>query len=124
MPTPTLASAPRDARLATRAERPTRMATPRTEITEIVTGLGMLGFASLEHAITVRPALVRNVEAAHFTRLEDAFASGAHRREFVVAWTNGEVFARTWLCKHARRLVAWKPRRLHEELCGIWSHLG
>ena len=30
------------------------MATPRTEITEIVSGLGMLGFASLEHALTVR----------------------------------------------------------------------
>ena len=71
------------------------MATARTEITEIVTGLGMLGFASLEHAITVRSALVRNVETVHFERLEDAFAQGTHRREFVVAWANGEAFARS-----------------------------
>ncbi len=71
------------------------MATPRTEITEIVTGLGMLGFASLDHAITVRPALVHNVEAAHFERLEAAYERGEHRREFAVSWANGEVFARS-----------------------------
>ena len=44
--------------------------------------------------------------------------------EMVLLESGGEVFARTWLCKHARRLVAWKPLRLHDELSGIWSHLG
>jgi hypothetical protein len=71
------------------------MATPRTEITEIVTGLGMLGFASLDHAITVRPALVRNVEAAHFARLEAEYANGAFGAEFAIAWANGAAFARS-----------------------------
>lgn len=71
------------------------MATPRTEITEIVSGLGMLGFASLEHAITVRPALLHNVDAQNFARLEAAFGAGEHRTEFAIAWANGEVFARS-----------------------------
>ena len=71
------------------------MPTPRTEITEIVTGLGLLGFGSLEHAITVRPALVHNVGASHFERLEAAYAHGGHRREFEVAFENGAVFARS-----------------------------
>ena len=79
------------------------MATPRTEITEIVSGLGMLGFSSLEHALTVRPALVHNVGPAQFARLEAAFAAGEHRTEFAVAWANGEVFARS--ADHRRR--AW-----------------
>jgi hypothetical protein len=40
--------------------------------------------------------------------------------EMVLLESGGETFARTWLCKHARRLVSWKPRRLHDELSGIW----
>lgn len=71
------------------------MPTPRTEITEIVTGLGLLGFGTLEHAITVRPALVHNVGPVHFERLEAAWAEGSHRREFAVAFENGAVFARS-----------------------------
>jgi hypothetical protein len=40
--------------------------------------------------------------------------------KMVLLESGGETFARTWLCKHARRLVSWKPRRLHDELSGIW----
>lgn len=69
------------------------MADIRTEITEIVTGLGMLGYSSLERAIATRPATVRNVTDAHFARLEDAHSSGAHDDLFAVAWANGVVFA-------------------------------
>jgi hypothetical protein len=43
--------------------------------------------------------------------------------KMVLLESGGEVFARTWLCKRARRLVAWQPRRLHDELSGIWHRL-
>lgn len=86
------------------------MPTPRTEITEIVTGLGLLGFADLEHAITVRPALVHNVGPEHFARLEAAYADGGHHREFAVAFENGSVFARSTDGLRGRPpwLVEWK----------------
>jgi hypothetical protein len=71
------------------------VSTPRTEITEIVSGLGMLGFASLEHALSVRPALVHNVGVDHFARLEEAYRAGRHATEFALAWSNGTVFARS-----------------------------
>lgn len=71
------------------------MAAPRTEITEIVTGLGMLGFPTLERALSVRPRAVHNVESHHYDRLDEAFAGGRFAREFDVAWRNGAVFARS-----------------------------
>lgn len=40
--------------------------------------------------------------------------------ELVFLESGGEPFARTWLGHHARRLVAWRPRRLHDDLSGIW----
>lgn len=43
--------------------------------------------------------------------------------ELVLLESGGEQFARTWLCHHARRLVSWKPRRLHDDLSGIWCRL-
>ncbi len=71
------------------------MAAPRTEVTEIVTGLGMLGFPSLERALAVRPRAVLNVESAHYDRLDAAFGAGRFAREFEVAWRNGVEFARS-----------------------------
>ena len=69
------------------------MAQLRTEITEIVTGLGMLGFADLDRALEVRPRSVANVEAEHYDRLDEARRSGDHERDFAVAWRNGVDFA-------------------------------
>lgn len=43
--------------------------------------------------------------------------------EMILLESGGETFARTWLCKRARRLVPWKPRRLHDELSGIWHRI-
>ena len=67
----------------------------RTEITEIVTGLGMLGFPDLDRALEVRPTAVRNVEDEHYDRLTAAHHDAAHRRVFEVAWRNGVEFARS-----------------------------
>ncbi len=71
------------------------MAAPRTEITEIVTGLGMLGFADLDRVLAVRPRSVANVESEHYDRLDAARSNGRFEREFRVAWRNGVEFARS-----------------------------
>jgi len=66
----------------------------RTEITEIVTGLAMLGHRSLDQALEIRPGHILNVGSAEFDRLATARAGGVHAREFTTAWVNGRVFAR------------------------------
>ena len=71
------------------------MAEIRTEITEIVTGLGMLGYATLDRALTIQPAAVRNVTNSHFQRFEQSYRSGDHADLFRVAWDNGVTFARS-----------------------------
>lgn len=63
-----------------------------TEITEIVTGLGTTGLASVEEALSARPAQLLNVGADHWTRLENAYASGMHHATFEAAWANGRAF--------------------------------
>lgn len=63
-----------------------------TEITEIVTGLGMLGLGSVESAVGARPATMRNVTTAHWDRLEAAWADGTHSSAFAAAWANGKAF--------------------------------
>ena len=70
------------------------MAAIRTEITEIVTGLAMLGYRDLDEALKVRPMSVVNLETEHYERLAEARAAGTHDREFETAWHNGRVFAR------------------------------
>jgi hypothetical protein len=67
----------------------------RTEITEIVTGLAMLGYRDLKQALEVRPGHILNVESEHFDRLDDARRSGLHDAEFTTAWDNGAIFARS-----------------------------
>ena len=69
------------------------MADVKTEITEIVTGLGMLGFQSIERVLEARPRTVHNVTDDHFERLEAAYGSGDHGGLFSTAWDNGLVFA-------------------------------
>lgn len=69
------------------------MADVRTEVTEIVTGLAMLGYRELDHALGVRPRLVSNVTEEHFDRLIEARQSGRYTEEFETAWANGQRFA-------------------------------
>lgn len=86
------------------------MAAIRTEITEIVTGLAMLGFRDLDHALQVQPLSVVNVTGEHFDRLLAARAAGTHDREFETAFENGHVFARSSDGLRGRPpwLVEWK----------------
>lgn len=69
------------------------MASLRTEITEIVTGLGMLGFESLDEALAARPSEMAGVERHHYDRLIAARADGKHGVQFEEAWANGLAFA-------------------------------
>lgn len=86
----------------------------RTEVTEIVTGLAMLGFPDIDHALAVRPQAVRNVTPTNFDRLESARASGQLEDEFELAWNNGLTFAlsRDGLRGRPPWLLEWKgPHR-------------
>ncbi|MEM7272125.1 MAG: hypothetical protein AAF547_03505 [Actinomycetota bacterium] len=90
------------------------MADLRTEITEITTGLAMLGYRELDHALGVRPRLVTHVTEAHFDRLVAARDDGRHDQEFETAWANGQRFAfsQEGLRGRAPWWVEWKgPHR-------------
>ena len=63
-----------------------------TEITEIVTGLAMLGIDSVDAALLARPNALKNVTAEHWDRLDDARAAGLHGVAFDAAWENGRLF--------------------------------
>jgi hypothetical protein len=63
-----------------------------TEITEIVTGLGMLGFDTVDIALAARPAELRNVTSAQWERLQATRADGAYEAAFASAWANGQSF--------------------------------
>ena len=65
----------------------------RTEITEIVTGLGMLGEDDLDLLLTRDvPPQVRNVDDEVWARLRNARGDRAHDGDFLAAWNNGRAF--------------------------------
>jgi len=82
----------------------------RTEITEIVTGLGMFGYPNLGHAIGMRPPGFENVDDAVYDRLAAAYRSGRLSRVFTTAWSNGVRFARSAEGLRGRPpwIVEWK----------------
>lgn len=86
------------------------MADTRTEISEILTGLGLFGFRDLERALAARPRFIVNVDDDVYDRLDAAFASGSHAEVFRTAWHNGAVFARAddGLRGRPPWLVEWK----------------
>ncbi|MDE0171163.1 MAG: hypothetical protein OXS29_16915 [bacterium] len=86
------------------------MPTLRTELTEIVTGLGMLGMECLDEALEARPPRMHNVTAEHLGRLVRARRAGEHRRLFRDAWDNGRAFAASadGLRRRVPQRVEWK----------------
>jgi hypothetical protein len=82
----------------------------RTEITEIVTGLGMSGLEDLATALAARPAQLRNVDARHWRRLDDAFTAGDHVLDFDAAWANGRAFLASsdGLDNRVPSVIEWK----------------
>ncbi len=86
------------------------MPAARTEITEIVTGLGMLGSADLATALAGPPGALRNVSPTHWQRLVDAYGSEQYASQFQQAWENGRAFflAADGLRQRVPLLVEWK----------------
>ena len=67
----------------------------RTEITEIVTGLGTLGVDDPDDVFVSRPpAALRNVDDDTWQRLLDARSDRTHHGEFLAAWNNGRALFR------------------------------
>lgn len=64
----------------------------KTEITEIVTGLGMLKYTSFDDALRRRPPEILNVSNEHWQRLDEARQSGKYDGEIESAWDNGRFF--------------------------------
>lgn len=84
----------------------------RTEVTEIVTGLAMLGYDNLDRALATRPSTIQNVRPEHFDRLVDARRAGELPAEFETAWQTGRAFAMATDGLRGRPpwLVEWKGR--------------
>jgi hypothetical protein len=66
----------------------------RTEVTEIATGLAMMGLGDLDWALAARPAEIVGVSDATWERLVAARTAGDHEADFRRAWDNGLAFLR------------------------------
>lgn len=86
------------------------MPAQRTEITEIVTGLAMLGDESLDEALLRRPDELVDVDDATWQRLVDTRRARTHDHDFLAAWNNGRAFLRANEGLRGRRpvVVEWK----------------
>ena len=86
------------------------MAAPRTEVTEIVTGLAMFGAEGPREGLSCRPDGLHNVDEERWDRLGELHRSGELRQEFAAAWANGRAFldADDGLRGRPPLLVEWK----------------
>lgn len=82
----------------------------RTTVTELASGLGMLGFESVDSALAGRPAAMVSVAPAMWERLSELWAGGGFAAEFGGAWANGIAFlgARDGLRGRRPIVVEWK----------------
>lgn len=91
------------------------MPAARTEVTELVTGLAMLGrYEDAGAAVADRPAEVVNVSDEVWERLAESVTSSAERQLVYAAWANGEAFLRAHDGLRGRRpvRVEWKGNQL------------
>ena len=81
----------------------------RTEITEIVTGLAMLGEPTLDDALAHRPVELVDVDDATWERLVAARRARTHDHDFLAAWNNGRAFLTAREGRRGRRpvVVEW-----------------
>lgn len=83
----------------------------RTEITEIVTGLGMSGHDDLDTLLDAGPpAALEHVDDRTWARLVVARRERDHDHDFLAAWNNGRafLFAREGLRGRAPISIEWK----------------
>jgi hypothetical protein len=86
------------------------MPSDRTTVTELGTGLGMLGLASIDEAMRSRPAVMHSLSPEMWERMERLRAGGAYDAEFHAAWANGQAFlsASDGLRGRLPQVVEWK----------------
>lgn len=82
----------------------------KTELTEIVTGLGTLPYASAEEAVERRPQEMANVRSEQWERVAQAVRDPANRYDVFSAWQNGRAFFRAEEGLRGRRplTIEWK----------------
>ena len=86
------------------------MPSDRTTVTELSTGLGMLGLAGMEEALRQRTAVMHSLSPEMWERLERVRAGGVFDAEFHAAWANGQAFltATDGLRGRPPRVIEWK----------------
>ncbi len=82
----------------------------RTMVTELGTGLGMLGEGDLDQVLASRSAVMRSLSPDNWDLLSSIRAGGAYDTEFHSAWLNGRTFlaARDGLRGRRPEIVEWK----------------
>jgi hypothetical protein len=82
----------------------------RTTVTELGTGLGMLGLPDIDQAIASRPATMHSLSPEMWQHLARLRGGGAYDAEFHAAWENGRAFlsAADGLRGRLPQIVEWK----------------
>ncbi len=86
------------------------MPSDRTTVTELGTGLGMLGLSGIDEALQSHTPVMRSMSPEMWERLQRLRAGGAYDAEFHAAWANGQVFLRAGDGLRGRlpQVVEWK----------------
>jgi hypothetical protein len=79
-------------------------------VTEVGTGLGMLGLDSIDEVLAARPVAMRSLSPEDWDTLARLRSGGAYDAEFHAAWENGRAFlgAREGLRGRLPEVVEWK----------------
>jgi len=82
----------------------------RTTVTELGTGLGMLGLDGIDAAVQSRTAVMHSLSPEMWNLLDRLRAGGAYDAEFHAAWANGQAFltATDGLRGRLPQVVEWK----------------
>src|SRR5271157_686324 len=86
------------------------MPSDRTTVTELGTGLGMLGLGDIDQAVRSRTPVMHSLSPEMWERLGSLRAGGAYDAEFHAAWANGQAFlaADDGLRGRLPKVVEWK----------------
>jgi hypothetical protein len=86
------------------------MPSDRTTVTELGTGLGMLGSEDIDKALRSRPVVMHSLSPEMWERLERVRAGGVYDAEFHAAWANGQAFlhADDGLRGRLPQVIEWK----------------
>jgi hypothetical protein len=86
------------------------MPSDRTTVTELGTGLGMLGLTGVDEALRARTPVMHSLSPEMWERLERLRVGGAYDAEFHAAWANGQAFltAGDGLRGRLPEVIEWK----------------